>query len=307
MATVLITGGTGLIGKALTKALVANNYGVIILTREKPASSGDTRVSYARWDIGTQYIDADAIGRADHIIHLAGANVGEKRWTGKRKKEIVDSRVKSSELLVKAIREIPNHIRTVVSASAIGWYGPDPEAAPRPFTESDPPADDFLGQTCRQWEASIAPVAQAGKRLVKIRTGIVLSKEGGALREFEKPLHAGIAAILGNGRQVISWIQIDDLVRIYIAAIENEKMEGAYNAVAPQPVSNKTFVTALARAKKRFYLPVHVPAFALRLALGEMSIEVLKSTTVSSEKIRATGFVFHYPGLPELAPFFKAG
>lgn len=145
MTTVLITGGTGLIGKALTKALVAKNYAVIILTREKPASSGDTRVSYARWDIGTQYIETEAIGRADHIIHLAGANVGEKRWTDKRKKEIVDSRVKSSELLVKAIREIPNHIRSVISASAIGWYGPDPEAAPRPFTEKRPAGQRFFG------------------------------------------------------------------------------------------------------------------------------------------------------------------
>lgn len=311
MATVLITGGTGLIGTALTKALLAGGYNVIILTRQQPVFAGDTRLSYALWDIASQRIEAEAIAKADHLIHLAGANVGEKRWTRKRKKEIVDSRVRSSELLVKAMSEIPNRIQTVVSASAIGWYGPDPEyilqsGENKPaFVEEDLPANDFLGETCRQWEAGIEPVARLGKRLVKLRIGIVLSKKGGALAELEKPLHWGIAAILGNGKQVFSWIHIDDLIRLYIAAIENKNLSGVYNAVAPQPVSNKELVLQLARSTHRFFIPVPVPAFALRLLLGEMSSEVVKSATVSSAKVQASGFVFQYPGLSQLEQYFK--
>lgn len=299
MATVLITGGTGLIGKALTKALLAKDYGVIILTRTKPSSAGDPRISYAEWNINAQKIETAAIAGADHLVHLAGAGVADKRWTKKRKKEIVDSRIKSSELLVKAIERIPNHIKTVAGASATGWYGPDGSFSVlgEGRDEDDPPADDFLGQTCRQWEESIGPVIQSGKRLVKLRTGIVLSREGGALQEFEKPLKFGVAAVLGSGRQVISWIHIGDLVRLYIAAIENENMSGVYNAVAPRPVSNKELVMELARAKGRSHISVHVPAFVLRLALGEMSIEVLKSATVSCKKAQATGFSFQYPDI----------
>jgi uncharacterized protein (TIGR01777 family) len=163
--------------------------------------------------------------------------------------------------------------------------------------ESDPPANDFLGSACKQWEESIEPVTQLGKRLVKLRTGIVLSKEGGALKEFLKPLRFGIAAILGNGKQIISWIHIGDLVRMFIAAIEDDKMNGVYNAVAPGPVSNKELIIELAKARKKFYIPVYVPPFILKIVLGEMSIEGLKSVMVSCEKIQQAGFTFHYPGI----------
>lgn len=300
MATVLITGGTGMIGKALTKALQEKNYHVIILSRGKKTAAIGT-VQYATWDVEKQTIDEQAIAKADYIIHLAGAGVADKRWTEKRKEEIVLSRVDSGKLLVNSIAKIPNNIKAVISSSAIGWYGADPIIPnPLPFKETDPSDDEFLGTTCKQWEEAIEPVTELGKRLVKLRTGIVLSKEGGALVEFKKPLSFRVAAVLGDGKQVISWIHIDDLVKMYIAAIENKKMNGAYNAVAPFPVSNKELTLSLAKIKKgKSFISIHVPSFVLKIVIGEMSIEVLKSATVSADKILQTGFQFIYPAIKE--------
>ncbi|MGB8194194.1 MAG: TIGR01777 family oxidoreductase [Chitinophagaceae bacterium] len=302
MATILITGGTGLIGTALSKLLTEKGHDVIILTRDpttndKPQTAN---ISYAQWDIKNQTIDASAVQRADHIIHLAGANVAGKRWNAKRKKEIVESRTQSAALIVKALKENTNKVRSVISASGIGWYGPDtPESTKRGgFTETDPAAEDFLGQTCAQWEAAIEPVTALGKRLVKLRTGIVLDNAGGALKEFKKPLYAGVAAILGNGKQVISWIHIQDICRLYLYALENEQVKGAYNAAAHQTLTNRAFILELAKKMRgTFFLPVYVPSFALKIALGEMSIEVLKSATVNNEKVRHAGFKFLYPTL----------
>jgi uncharacterized protein (TIGR01777 family) len=299
MPTVLITGGTGLIGTALSELLLQKGYQVIILSRSVPGQQTKDipGLLYARWDIAPQTIDATAIQKADYIVHLAGAGVAEKRWTSKRKKEIVNSRTQSSGLLLKAITETPNHIKAIISASAIGWYGPDPvRPDPRPFMENDPAAHDFLGETCRQWEQSIEPVTQLGKRLVILRTGIVLSTKGGALMEFIKPLRFGIAGILGNGKQVISWIHIDDLCRLYLRGIEDENMLGVYNAVAPSVLSNKTFTLQLARAVKHsFYIALYIPSVILKLVLGQMSVEVLKSATVSATKIKSAGFSYIYP------------
>ncbi len=300
MTTVLITGGTGLIGKALTDALVERNYKVIILSREKNGHSPEnSNVTYAKWNIKDQTIDRDVIQKTDYIIHLAGAGVGDKRWTEKRKKEIADSRIKSAELLWKICQETPNKIKAVITASGIGWYGEDPVVPnPKPFREDDPADDSFLGNTCKEWEKSAEVFAQLGKRVVKFRTGIVLSKSGGALNEFKKPLKFGIAAILGNGKQVCSWIHIDDLVRLYIMAIEDDNMRGAYNAVAPKPVSNKELTLQLAKTMKgNFFIPVHVPSFVLKVVIGEMSIEVLKSATVSCDKVHYSGFTFLYPSI----------
>jgi len=295
MATVLITGGTGLIGKSLTRALVQKGYEIIVLTRNKSNKTGTNNVFYAQWNITEQTIDEEAIAKADYIIHLAGANVAEGRWTAKRKKEIVDSRVQSGALLAKALKEIPNNVKAVVSASAIGCYGPDGHIPnPEPFVETDAPANDFLGVTCQQWEAAIEPIIQLGKRLVILRTGIVLSNEGGAYAEFKKPLQFGIASILGSGKQIISWIHIDDLVRLYIEAMENESWKGIFNAVAPNPVNNKQLILEIAHQRNKFFVPVKVPAFILETMLGEMSIEVLKSATVSSAKIEAAGFQFFF-------------
>ncbi len=300
MATVLITGGTGMIGKTLTKSLLEKEHTVIILTRDPEKQTVSTsRLSYAKWNVEEQSIDTKAITKADHIIHLAGAGVADKRWTKKRKQEIISSRVDSGKLIAESLKTIPNNVRSVISISGIGWYGADP-AIPNPdsFEEDDPVDESFLGNTCKQWEACIKPVTQLGKRLIILRTGIVLSNEGGALVEFEKPLRFGIAAILGSGKQIISWIHIDDLVRLFITAIENEKMNGVYNAVAPRPVSNKELTLQLAKIKRgRFFVPIHVPSFVLKLVLGELSVEVLKSANVSCNKIHFESFTFQFPSI----------
>ena len=297
MTTVLITGGTGMIGTHLQKFLSEKGYSVIVLIRnEKSRKSSHPNIAYAKWNVEKGEIDKVAITSADYIIHLAGANVAEKRWTDKRKKEIVESRTKSGELLIKSVKEIPNKVKAVISASAIGWYGPDTkESRKHGFKEDAPPAENFLGETCKLWEASIQPVEKLYKRLCIFRFGIVLSKNGGALEEFKKPLNFGVAAILGDGKQIISWIHIDDLCRMLLFAIENENISGIYNAVSLKPVTNKELTLTLAKQMRgKLYIPVHVPAFSLKLILGELSIEVLKSATVNDEKIRRAGFDFLY-------------
>ena len=298
MPAILITGGTGLIGKNLTRHLTTRGYNVIIVSRNPPHSSNNSMVSYAAWNIDEQIIDSKAITRADYIINLAGAGVMEKKWTEKYKKEIIESRTGSSKLIIKSLKENTNNVKAVISASAIGWYGEDAKSIKdrNAFIETDPADENFLGETCSLWEESIEPVTKLNKRLVKFRTGIVLSNEGGAFPEFRKSLNFGIAAILGGGKQMISWIHIDDLCRMFIQAIENEKLSGSYNAVAPSPVNNKTLILKLAKLiRGQFYIPVHVPQFLLKLILGERSIEILKSVTVRCEKIKATGFTFLYP------------
>ena len=295
MATVLITGGTGLVGRKLTEKLLANGYEVIIMSREAKVSQ-IPNVAYAIWNVEQQTIDVDAIGKADYIIHLAGAGVADERWSKKRKQEIVDSRTNSCRLIVKTLKENSNKVQAVLCASAIGWYGADPSLHKNGFEENDQSSTDFLGETCKAWEESIDPISHLGKRLVKLRTGIVLSSDGGALKEFMMPLKVGIASILGGGKQIISWIHIDDLCQMYILAIENNTMEGAYNAVAPTPVSNKHLTLTLAKLQRgNFFVAVHVPVFSLKIMLGEMSVEVLKSTTVSSYKIEKAGYHFLYP------------
>lgn len=298
MATILITGGTGTIGKSLSKFLVSKQHQVIILTRTP--RTGTAGISYAAWDPANKTIDIDALQKADYIINLAGAGVADKRWSKKRKQEIVDSRVQSGELLVKALQENTNKVKAVISVSGIGWYGEDkklnnPNAY---FKEGDPADEGFLGATCVKWENSIKPVTALNKRLVILRPGVVLSNDGGALVEFKKPVRAGLATILGSGNQVVSWIHIEDMCRLFLYAIENEKIQGTYNVVGPQPVTNKNLMITLAKKiKGRFYIPIFVPSFVLKLALGELSVEILKSTKVSCEKIINSGFQFLYPSL----------
>ena len=296
MSTVLITGGTGMVGKALTIALKERGYDVIILTRNLPSLTNSKQIRYAQWDIYKQTIDEWAIKEADYIIHLAGASLAEKRWSSNRKKEIVNSRVESGRLIVESLKTIPNKVKAVLCASATGWYGSDAESNQKEFTEADPAAEDFLGQTCKQWEAAIAPVIELNIRLVTLRIGIVLSNDGGALKEFKKPLNFGIATILGSGDQILSWIHIDDLVRIFLFMMDNENLSGVYNAVSPNPITNKQLILEIAKNERgRNFIPIHVPEFALKIRLGEMSTELLKSFTVSAEKISGAGFIFQYP------------
>lgn len=295
MSSILITGGTGLVGKSLSSYLISKGHHVIILTRSIKKKVLQPGVEYALWDVTKQTIDVAAVQKADYIMHLAGAGVVDEKWTEAYKKEILESRTISSNLLVRTLKENNHSVKAIVSSSAIGWYGED-EAPGFAFTESDPVDEGFLGQTCLHWEQSIEAAEELGIRVCKLRTGIVLGNDDGALEEFKKPIRLGVGAILGSGKQVISWIHIDDLCRLFLFAAENEHIRGSYNAVAPTPVSNKTLTLQLAQLMKgNFYIPLHVPQFVLKIILGKRSIEVLKSTTVSCTKIKNEGFSFVYP------------
>jgi uncharacterized protein (TIGR01777 family) len=297
METVLITGGTGMIGKALTQALTERGFHVIILTRNADKQKPTSNISFAEWDIQKQTIDRHAFAKADYIIHLAGANFADKRWNEKVKKEIVSSRVDSAKLLIEGLKTISNRVKVVVSASGISLYGADDNKNARPFTENDPPANDFMAETCKQWEAAIEPASFLGKRLIKFRIAPVLSADGGAYVEFKNPLKFGVAGIIGNGKQIVSWIHIDDLVRAILFSMEREQMEGVYNAVSPEPVSNKELILKIAKSTGKLFVPIPAPAFALKIVFGDMIGEILKSTTVSSEKLQKAGFIFQYPDI----------
>ena len=300
MPVVLISGGTGLIGSRLTHHLIERGYDIIILTQQKNRLAENSKITYSYWNVEKEIIDKKAVLSADHIVHLAGAGVMDHKWTTDYKKKILESRTKSAELIVNCLKENEHHVKTFVSASAIGYYGADEKILERKdgFIESDLPSQDFLGETCLLWEASVEPVTALGTRLVKLRTGIVLSKKGGALKEFKKPLRFGIATVFGNGKQIVSWIHIDDLSRMYSEAMENKYLHGSYNAVAPEPVSQKELILLLAnKMRNKFFTAVHVPVFILKLFLGKRSIEILKSATVSDRKIKATGFTFLYPSI----------
>ncbi len=303
MATILITGGTGMIGKTLTGFLIANSHKVIVLSRSDLLPKDSSQITYCKWNIEEGKIDKEAIANADYVVHLAGAVVVDKPWTKAYKKEILDSRIQSSTLLIKALQEIPNNIKAVVGASAIGWYGADsiPLIRPAGFIETDN-ADEvnFLGVVCKKWEHSLASVETLGIRLVKFRIGIVLSNTGGALPAFKKPIKWGVAAILGSGKQIISWIHIDDLCAMIFFALQEEKIKGVYNATAPQFCNNKSLIKELARQiKGNKFITLPVPASILKLMMGKRSLEVLKSTTVCSDKIQLSGFKFMHRNIAE--------
>jgi hypothetical protein len=310
MSVVLISGGTGLIGSHLTHHLIERGFEIIVLSRSKNLVSGNAKISYSYWSVKDKIIDSGVVRKSDYIIHLAGAGVMDKKWTSEYKKLIVDSRTKSANLIINCLQEGQHHVKTFVSATAIGWYGEDGKTPQRKegFIETDLPSKDFLGETCVLWEASTEPVTALGIRLVKLRTGIVLSNEGGAFKEYRRPLNFGVAPILGNGKQVVSWIHIDDLCRMYAEAIENGYLHGSYNAVSPKPVTQKDLILTLGqKMRNKFFIPVYVPAFILKLIFGKRSIEILKSATVSDKKIKATGFTFLYPSIDSAIDELIAG
>ncbi|MCX6231796.1 MAG: TIGR01777 family oxidoreductase [Bacteroidetes bacterium] len=292
METVLISGGSGLIGKELSNKLTQKGYKVSILSRN-PNKSASTQ--QYKWDIDTNYIEISAVEQADYIIHLAGENIGEKPWTKSRKESIIKSRVNSCRLLFNAVKDAGVKPKTFISASATGYYGAI--TIDKIFTENDAPADDFLGRCCYAWENETDKFQTIGIRTVKMRTGIVLSSKGGALSKMMKPAKMGFGAVLGNGKQYMPWIHIDDLCQLYINAIEDETINGAYNALAPQHTTNAEFTATLAKTlNKKIWLPA-VPSIFLKLLLGEMSDIILNGSRVSSERIEKTSFQFKFPKL----------
>jgi uncharacterized protein (TIGR01777 family) len=286
---VLIGGGSGLVGKRLHQLLEAKNYEVWILSR---SSTG--KKNTIGWDVKNQKLDPPAIEGFEYVINLTGAGIVDEPWTDERKKEIIDSRVKSSELLAKAISQNSKKPISFVSASAVGFYGF--VTGEHIFKETDAAGTDFLAETCKLWEQSTDSIKTLGIPTSLIRIGIVLDKNGGALKEMAKPVKLFAAAALGTGKQYLPWIHIDDLCKLFIHAMEN-KLQGAYNAGAPNQVNNKTFTKVLAKVLKRpFFLP-NVPPFVMKLILGTRALLVLEGSRVSPEKIQKTGFEFEFTDL----------
>ncbi len=295
---VLIVGGTGLVGRYLSKMLSDKNYEVAHL------SSGEwSQTLYPTYycNYTNSKIDELAVSSADVIIQLAGANIAEKKWTKKRKQIILDSRVKTTELIFSAIKypikKRTNNLKVFISASAVGYYGA--VTTDKVFVEEDQAHNDFLGDVCQKWEQAADLFNEIGVRTVKIRTGVVLSQSKGALEKIKKSFKFGTKVILGSGKQFMPWIHIHDLCNIYIKAIEDNTMSGAYNAVAPQYTSYSQFADGLKSVYKNIFLSVKVPAFFLRTILGEMSLILLEGSRISVNKILSTGFKYKYPKLQE--------
>ena len=294
MKNVLISGGTGLIGKELSKALQQQGFNVAHLSRSK---AGVDDVKTYLWDIEKKFIEPEAFDNVNVIIHLAGSGIADARWTKSRKKEILNSRVDSCNLLFDYVKKKNIKLDAFISASGTGYYGAI--TTTHVFTENDPPANDFLGQTCVLWEKAADNFLSLNTRVVKIRTGIVLSKRGGALEKMAAPVKCYLGASLGTGKQFMPWIHISDLVNIYLKAVNDTAMHGAYNAVAPESTTNDNFNKKIAECLKKPLLLPPVPALIMKIALGEMAKLVLEGSAVSSEKIQNSGFVFQFANLKE--------
>jgi uncharacterized protein (TIGR01777 family) len=285
---ILLTGGSGLIGKSLTKLLLAKGYVVSHLSR---SPGKNPRVKTYLWDVHTGQIDAACIDGIDTIIHLAGAGVAEKRWTNKRKKELVESRTKSIRLIYELLKSKQHKVTSVISASATGYYG---DRGDMLLTEDSKPADDFLAECCIAWEKAVDEGEELGLRIVKFRTGVVLNKKGGALPQMATPVKWYVGSPLGDGKQWIPWIHWHDVEKLYLYAIMNNKLSGTFNMVAPVPVTNEEMTRAVAKQLHKPLWAPKVPEFVLDVLLGEMSAIVLGSTKVSPQKIEETGFKFDY-------------
>jgi len=289
MAKILITGGSGLVGSVISSKLLQNNHQPVWLSRE----GGDFKgIKKFKWDIDKNYIDEKAFEGIDGIIHLAGAGIADKRWTTEYKKQIIDSRVKSSELLFETISKNKFPVKTFVGGSAIGYYGAI--QSQKTYTENDKAGNDFLAETCVLWEKSYEPFIKAGIRTTIIRTGIVLSNKGGAYAKMAPAFKMGFGAALASGNQYFPWIHINDIAGIYIHALFNQNINGIYNAVSSESINNCDFSKQLARSfNKPFFLP-NVPKFLLKMAMGEGAIMVTDGVKTSNQKIKDSGYKFEF-------------
>ncbi|MCH7403714.1 TIGR01777 family oxidoreductase [Belliella kenyensis] len=299
MKKILITGGSGLIGQRITLHLEKKGHQVAWLSR----SPKENKQKSFFWDIDQMKIDSEAIEWADIIIHLAGSGVADKRWTAERKQDILQSRTHSTQLIRQAIEASKKKPNSYIAASAVGYYGFD--TGDKLMIETSPSGQDFLAQVVTAWETESGKIEKLGIRTVLLRIGIVLDKNGGALVEMLKP---PVAAPLGNGKQWMSWIQLEDLARMFVFAAENESVEGIFNAVGPKPSTNHTLTQEAAKKVNKTFVNIGVPAFILKVMLGEMSQMVLGGNKVSPKKIEEAGFQFRYPDLESaLAKTYSTG
>lgn len=290
---VLITGGTGFIGKYLTRLLIENGFSVSILSRNFKQNTAN--ISYLKWDITKGFIEDDAVLKADYIIHLAGEGIAEKRWTAKRKQDIIQSRAQSVALICEVLKKNNKKLEAFVTASGIGIYGAI--KGEQICSENTPPENDFLGSTCQLWELAADDIASLGIRTVKIRTGLVLGKNEGFLKKLTPIFKFKLGSALGSGKQYMPWVHIDDLCAIYLEAIQNSSMIGAYNAAINDNTNNENFSKTLCKTYGySLWLP-NVPAFLINIALGEMAKILLTGRRVSSDKIEKLGFQFRFKNL----------
>lgn len=288
MGVIAVTGASGLIGRTLRKALLARGDRVVRVVRGAPeAGSGDVG-----WDPRGGRLEARALEGVEAIVHLAGEPVFG-RWTAARRRRIMGSRVDGTGLVARAVSEMATPPRVVVSASAIGLYGDRPGEV---LCETSAPGEGFLAEVCRAWEAAIQPASEAGPRVVRARLGIVLTAEGGALANMLPPFRLGLGGPLGDGKQMMSWISLPDVVRALLFALDSPALAGAVNVVAPAPVSGADFARTLGRVLGRPAL-LSVPSFALRLALGEVASVALSSADVRPEALGHAGFEFEHTSL----------
>jgi uncharacterized protein (TIGR01777 family) len=293
---VLISGGTGFIGKNLTNLFIENGFSVSILSRSDKENTSE--ISYYKWDVSKQFIEEAAILNADYIIHLAGENIAGGRWTGLRKKQIVDSRVESIKLIYNMLKKNNKQLDAFVSASGVGIYGAI--NGKEICTEGMLPENDFLGLTCQKWEAAADTIASLGIRTVKIRTGLVFGKDDGFLGKLTPIFKLKLGSALGSGNQYMPWIHINDLCAIYLKSLNNINMNGAYNAAVEDETTNTFFSKTLAKIYGyNIWLP-NIPAFLIKIVMGEMAAIILTGRRVSSDKIEKLGFKFQFESL-ELA------
>lgn len=291
MKNVLITGGTGLVGKALSKALTEKGYNVSVLTRNLKQNSD---YKLFKWNPEELKIDNEAFKDLDYLVHLAGENLGSGRWTKSRKQKIINSRVASSNLLFNKIHELKVPLKAFISASAIGIY-PAFTDSEEYYVEKDMYGTNFAAQVCIAWEKAADNFKNSGIRTVKIRTGLVQDVNDPALKKILKLAKFGILPVFGKGKQYYPWIHINDLVRIYVEAIENENFEDPFNAVAPELLTNIEYAKVIksVRGEGKIF---KIPAFILKLLFGEMSEIILKGTKIKS-KLHNGGFKFEFPTL----------